>query len=399
MRRCVVLLAGCLLAADWPQHLGPQRDGVAGGENFTLNPAPAVLWKHDVGPGWAAPIVQGEQLVIFHRQKNDEVIDCLNALTGKPLWTSRYRTRYVDSFGFDEGPRATPVIADGRIFTLGAAGELTATRLTDGKQLWQRPLKTDYAAPQGYFGIASSPIVVGEKLIVNVGAKGASVVAFDVATGKEIWKSGNDAASYSSPTLVTLGKQSRVLFYTRTGLLGIDPESGKILFSETWRPRIDASVNAATPLAWNDQIFISTSYQRGGILFQVKDDSLTTIWSNDDVMSNHYNTAILAEGKLFGIHGRQEERPDLHCADWATGKLLWSQKRFGCAGLICMGSTIFAQAENGDFVAFAVDVKAYRELARVSVLQSPVRALPALANGIWYARDGDQLIALDLRKK
>jgi len=182
-------------------------------------------------------------------------------------------------------------------------------------------------------------------------------------------------------------------------LLGLDPATGAVAFSHPWRPRIETSVNAATPLAWGDEVFISTSYQTGAILLLVKGDELTEVWSGDDSMSNHYNTAVRVKGELYGIHGRQEQKPELACVDWKTGKSLWTQPKFGCAGLIATADgVILAVAEGGDLVAFAASPAAYKEMSRLKILDAPVRSVPALANGRLFARDGKKLVCVEVGK-
>src|SRR5262249_44551525 len=148
--------------------------------------------------------------------------------TGKQEWVSAYPTKYRDDFGFDEGPRATPLVADGKIFTLGANGDLRALELPTGKELWKRNLLADYKADKAFFGVASSPILIDKKLLVNVGGKGAGVVAFDAATGKELWKATSDPASYSSPVAAEIDGKPAAVFLTRFGLRVFNPANGKV---------------------------------------------------------------------------------------------------------------------------------------------------------------------------
>src|SRR5829696_7928841 len=216
MSRLLLLALPFLLAADWPQHLGPDRDGHSA-ETGLLRAwpkgGPEVVWKRDVGTGWAGPAVAGDRLILFHRVGDEEVVECLDPATGAGRWKSAYRTAYIDEFEFDNGPRATPLIADGRVHTLGADGDLRAWDLATGKELWVRKVNKDYRVPKGFFGVATSPVLAGGKLLVNVGAKGAGVVAFDPATGKEVWKAGDDGVSYSSPVLGKLGDQELAVFF------------------------------------------------------------------------------------------------------------------------------------------------------------------------------------------
>src|SRR5262245_5828196 len=216
-----------LLAADCPQHLPPSRDGHSAETGLLRawpKDGPARLWTRDVGAGWAGPAVVGDRLILFHRVGDEEVVEALDAANGKSMWKSTYRTRYVDDFNFDNGPRATPLVADGNVFTLGADGDLRAWDFQTGKALWARNVNKDYRVGKGFFGAAASPMLAGGKLLVNVGGKGASVVAFDPAAGKELWKAGDDEVSYSSPVLAKIDGEELAVFFTREGLLAVSPD-------------------------------------------------------------------------------------------------------------------------------------------------------------------------------
>lgn len=397
-----IALLPMIAGADWPQHLGPHRDGHSvetGLSRSWPKDGPPRLWQKEVGLGWAAPVVAGDRLIVFHRVDGDEVVECLDPATGKQTWKASYRTRYVDDFGFDDGPRSTPLIADGKVFTLGANGDLRAWDLPTGKALWDRNVNKDYGVPKGYFGVATSPILVGGRLMVNVGAKKAGIVAFDPTTGKEIWKAGDDGASHSSPVAAKIAGDELAVFFTRAGLLAVAAETGDVKYTHPWRPRINASVNAATPVVVGDRMFVSTSYSTGAIVLEAGKGELKEVWSGDDSLSNHYSTPVHVDGFLYGVDGRQESGPRLRCIEFATGKVRWTKEGFGCTGLIAIDGLFVATPENGDAVLFETTASAYKELARTAVLDSPVRALPALANGRLFVRDKSKLIALNLMKK
>lgn len=403
MHRFVLPFLPLLLAADWPQHLGPTRNAHStemGLLRLWPKDGPAVLWNKDVGSGWAGPVVSGERLIVFHRVENDEVLECLDPSNGKALWKVAHRTRYMDDFNFDDGPRSTPLIADNTVYTLGADGDLRACSLENGKLLWERNVNKDYRVTKGFFGAATSPLLVDGKLLVNVGGKGAGVVAFDAKTGDEKWKSGDDAVSYSSPVLGKLGGEELAIFFTREGLLAVKPANGEIRYQHPWRPRLQASVNAATPIASEGRVYLSTSYGTGAIVLEVNKGKLESVWEGDKSISNHYSTPVLVKGFLYGIDGRQEGgRAELRCVEWATGKVRWSEKAFGCAGLINADGLILACRENGNVVLIDPSPDGYKELAQAAVLDSPVRAHPALANGRLFVRDSKKLIALEVGKK
>ena len=393
-------LAPALSAADWPQYLGPTRDGHSAevGLNWAWpKDGPPVAWKVDVGSGWAGPVVAGDRLILFHRVGDEEVVACLDPATGKEKWKATYRTRYRDDFMFDDGPRATPLVAGDRVFTLGPNGDLHGWELATGKKLWHRNLLADYGAPKGYFGVACSPVLAGGKLLVNVGAKGAGIVAFDPATGKEVWKATDDPASYSSPTVAEDGGKTIAVFLTRSGLVAVEPDGGKVRFTFPWRPRIDASVNAATPLVWKDEIFLTVSYNTGAVLLRAKGGELEEVWSNDRSLSCHYNTPVRVGEYLYGVHGRQEGVAGLRCVEWKTGAVKWSVPRFGVASLTAVDGGLLALTEAGELIRFDASPDSFKERARAKVLDTPTRAAPALADGRLFAREGSKLVCVKLK--
>jgi outer membrane protein assembly factor BamB len=389
-------------AGDWPQFLGPTRDGVSGETGLLWQwPAggPPRVWEVALGQGWSGPVVSGGRVLIFHRDGDSAVLDCLNQADGARQWRYARPTDYRDQFGFDEGPRATPTVAGGRVFALGANGQLSAVELATGRELWYRDLHGDYKVPQGFFGAAGSPLVEGKLLIVNVGGRGAGVVAFDTETGKEAWKATDDAASYASPITATVNGTKLIIAFTREGLVTLNPTTGVVRARERWRSRMQASVNAATPLVVGDRLFVSATYGTGAALWRLAPTGIDVVWKGDNVLSSHYNTSVYSDGHLYGSHGRQEEGASLRCVEWATGKVRWEQKGFGCATIISVEGRLLAFTERGDLVAFAADPTAYREEARAHIRDGPCRAAIALADCRVYARDGKKLVCLDLRPR
>jgi outer membrane protein assembly factor BamB len=254
--------------------------------------------------------------------------------------------------------------------------------------------------PKGFFGVATSPVLASGKLLVNVGAKGAGVVAFDPATGKEVWKAADDGVSYSSPVVAKLGGEDLAVFFTREGLLAVTPDSGEVRCKQAFRPRAQASVSAMTPVVSGDRVFLSTAYQTGAVVLEVKKGKVEEVWQAPDVLDCHYNTPVLLKGHLYGIDGRQESRAaKLKCVEFATGKVRWSKDGFLCTSLIHADGLFLACTESGDVVLFEASPDSYKELARASVLDEPVRAPPALAGGRLYVRDGKKLVALQVGKK
>jgi outer membrane protein assembly factor BamB len=411
----ILLLAAALLGAaaqdvspvasatgDWPQILGPHRNGIYTGPEIVPSfprTGPPSLWTRDVGAGFAGPAVAGDRLILFHRVNNRETVEAMDASSGKTIWTFDYPTSYRDDFGFDEGPRAVPVIAGGRVFTHGADGMLHSVDFVSGKGLWSVDTRKVFEAPKGYFGVASSPVVDGARVLVNVGGTKGGIVAFDAASGKTLWTATSDEASYSTPIVADIGGQHTGVFFTRTGLVAVDPATGKVRYQYRWRARQAASVNAATPIVDSDRIFLSSSYSTGAVLLQVANNTVTPIWSGDESMSNHYSTSVLKDGYLYGFDGRQEFGQTLRCIEFATGKVMWNVDGFGAGTLLVAGDTLVITRETGELALAAASPKAFRFNARAQLVKGVVRAYPALANGRYYVRNERQLAAFDLRRR
>jgi outer membrane protein assembly factor BamB len=395
------LLCGSAVAGDWPQFLGPTRNGIAAeGGLATSFPkdGPRVIWECDVGSGWSSPIVAGGRLILFHRLGDEEIVTCLNAATGKEHWKFAYATGYVDDFGFDPGPRATPLIAGKHVYTLGAEGKMHCLELETGTKVWDRPLNDDYRAAKGFFGVATTPLLEGDLLLVNIGGKDAGIVAFNKTTGKEVWKATKDAASCSSPVVATIDGARHAFFLTREGIVSLDPANGNVRFSKRWRSRNNASVNASSPIVVGQEAFFSASYDTGAFLLTAKKDGFDEVWRNDESLSCHYGTPIYHDGFAYGFHGRQEQKASLRCIDWKTGKVQWTKDRFGCGSMILAGELLVILHETGELVLAEASSKEYKELARATVLGAACRAHIALANGRLYARDTKKLVCLELKK-
>lgn len=388
-------------ANDWPQYLGPSRNGIYAGpalaDTWGAN-GPKVVWRKQVGQGFAGPAVVGNRVILFHRVGNEEVLESLDAATGDSVWRYAYPTRYRDDFGFDEGPRAVPVVADGVIYTFGAEGQLHAVDLAKGTRLWSEDTMKRFGVPKGFFGAAGSPLVEGGRVIANVGGDKAGIVAFEAKTGKVLWSATDDDASYSSGVAATIGGRRLGVFLTRDSLVGLDPASGMVQFQRRWRARIAASVNAATPIIVGDEIFVSAQYGPGAGVLRVNGSQLTDVWTSDDVLSNHYATSVFYNGYLYGFHGRQEFGPSFRAVEFQTGTVKWSQEQFRAGSVLLAGDRLLITREGGELILASASPQAFKPIARAQILQGVVRPYPALADGLLYVRNENTLVCLDLRK-
>lgn len=393
--------------ADWPQFLGPSRDGVYPGSNVasTLGEGgPRAVWKREAGEGFSGPVIARGRLILFHRQGDREVVECLDAETGAEKWSRGHATGYRDAYGAeDDGPRATPAIAAGRVHVLGAEGKILALDLETGGVLWTADARERFGASEGFFGFAASPLVEGGRLLLLLGGRdGAGIVALDPSTGRTLWKATSDEASCSSPVAATIHGTRHAIFFTRSGLKDLDPATGAVRFELPWRARIAASVNAASPLVVGDLVFISASYQTGAVCLRARAEGgggppFEKVWSSDEALSNHYATSVHHGGRLYGFDGRAEYGPKLRCVELETGKVLWTKEGLGGGSITRAGDRLLILTVDGELILLPASPRAYEPSARARLLDGPVRAYPALVKGRLYARGARALVCFDLR--
>jgi outer membrane protein assembly factor BamB len=396
----LTLAAGQARGNDWPQFLGPLRSGVSTEHVATKWPASGLpqRWKRPVGAGFSGPVVAGGRVILFHRKGTDEVVDCMESESGKLLWTKRYPTTYRDDFGFSNGPRATPTLAEGKVLTFGAAGVLSCWELSSGALAWRNDTVESFGARKGFFGFACSPLVEAKKVLLNVGGlKDSGIVAFDLETGAVAWRATDHEASYSSPVAATMNGERHVFFFTRAGLVDLDAIRGKVRFEFPWRARMSASVNAATPLVVGDRVFVSASYRTGAALLRVSGEQYELVWSSRDTLSNHYATSVVKEGHIYGFDGRQEHGPQLSAITLEQGKAVWTHTGLGAGTLMLVKDGLLILTEDGKLVLADASPKEYKERARATLLPGVVRAYPALSNGLFYARNESTLVCVDVR--
>jgi outer membrane protein assembly factor BamB len=320
---------------DWTRFLGPTMNGVSTETKISRKLPPPLVWEMKKGTGYTSPAIQGDRLVYLHRNGGQEFIECLHPETGARHWQSSYPTGYTDRYGYNNGPRSSPVIDGDRVYTLSAQGVLHCVALESGRVLWKRNVNVDYKVPQDFFGTAGTPLIEGGAIVLNVGApEGPCVVALDKSTGKELWRAGKEwGPSYASPMPATIHGRKRVMVLAggesqpaTGGLMLIDPANGKVDFSFPFRSRSFESVNASCPVSFDDnKIFVSASYRAGGALIEVQPDfSHKELWRVSD-FGMHFSTPLYRNGYLYGFEGRNEPDASLACLDVATGKVIWRE--------------------------------------------------------------------------
>jgi outer membrane protein assembly factor BamB len=369
--------------SDWPQWRGPQRNGISKETNLgTAWPGagPRKLWSAQLGQGYSGVTVLGNRLYTMGNARETDYIHCLNADTGKIVWQHKYPCGSGD-YG---GPRSTPTISNGRVYTLSREGHALCLNAATGTVLWQQNLRA--SVPQ--WGFTSSPLVLGSRVLLNAGANGT---ALDATTGRVLWGGSGGGAAYASAVPFTAGGQSGVAIFAASGLVAVDPANGRVLWQHPWTTSYD--VNAADPIFSGDDVFISSNYGKGGALLRVSGGRPQVVWENRS-MKNHFNTCVLLDGSLYG-----NDENTLRCIDWRTGAERWSLRGIDKGGLIAADGKLLVLTGRGELVVLAATPTKLTELARAGVVSGTCWTHPTLAGGRLFARSQEgALVALDLRK-
>jgi outer membrane protein assembly factor BamB len=397
-------MAACAAKADdWPRWRGPRQDGISQETGLLKKwpkDGPRQLWKTDLSGGFSAVVVAGGRLFTQTKEKNQEVVVCLEAATGKELWRYRYDCDYAAHPAFTgggmpksrTGPRATPAVDGGHVYTLGSTGILLCLEATTGKQVWQQDLLkiADRTCPS--HGYCFSPLVAGEHVYVQPGgSNGKSVAALDKKSGSVIWTVLDDPPGEGTPVWAELNGVPEVIFFTGKGAVGIAPQDGKLLWRYPWSTRYD--LNIATPIFADGRVFISSNYGTGGAVFQLNGGGEpATIWKSL-AMQNHISTSVLYQGNLYGFSERR-----FRCVDFQTGGVKWDQSGLGRGSLMIADNHLIVLGDDGQLVLAKADPTAYAEVCRCQVFEKGTLTwtMPVLSDGRLFIRSQDALLALDL---
>ena len=444
--------------SDWPQFLGPNHDNTSS-ETGLLDRWPAKgppqVWEKDVGSGYGAPSVIGGLLVLHHRVGDDEVVEAMDAATGKTKWRHQDPSHFRDQFGYNNGPRCTPLLTSNVCFTFGAEGLLTCLSLTDGRVVWQRDTAKEWNVPEPFFGVGSTPLLEDGKLIVMVGGQPDSgVVALNPATGKTIWESvgrktwsgvtpitwraskpyqwtGSEMlASYSAPIAATIHGQRHLLCFMRQGLVSLNPTNGEVRFRRWFESPVNESVNAITPVVQDDVVLISAAYYRiGAVALCLRADgrSFDELWRSPQnafernpatgdypapVFEVHFSTPVVHAGFLYAFSGRNEPDASFRCVELKSGRLMWSRDEswpghsreqppvYGRGSAILADSKLIVLGEGGKLGMFRLNPTKPQEICawQIPQLRYPCWAGPVLAHKKLYLRSEDKLLCYNLAR-
>lgn len=410
MRLCIIplYLAVCsttVWATDWPQFLGQSRNGIStetGLIDSFASSGPKTRWRVPGGVGMSAVVVQEDYAITTWNADGKQLLVALDAESGKVKWQTDMGEAYENGMG--NGPRATPTIARGNVFAYSGEGILIAAELNSGKLLWHKDVMKEMSAEPSEYGMSSSPLVVGDSVIVHAGAVDGAVVAFHVSDGKLLWQCGSGHAGYSSPTLMEVAGITQVVSITGTAVMGISPDNGTILWNYPFET--DYGCNTASPVSIDGGVFISAGENHGSVLLDVKKEkeqfAVSERWKSlnaKSVMRNEWQTSIVVGDYLYGFDNVGAAGPVSHfsCIEAKTGKPVWQQSRFGKGNLVYADGKFYLTTSEGELVIARADAKGFKELSRVSLVGMNRQTI-SIASGYGYLRDDNEVVCIELKK-
>lgn len=376
----------------WTNFRGPNRDGRYD-EMAVLTTWPAQglspLWKQPAGLGYSSFTIADGRAYTIEQRRKQEVVAAYDVNNGRELWLQGWNAEYSDSTG--DGPRTTPTWDDGRLYALGATGELRCLDAKTGAVIWGKNILSDNQAENLQWAMAASPLIVDDKVIVLPGGSGGkSVVAYNKMTGAPVWKSQNDRQAYVSPMLVTLAGRRQILVVSSSRVFGLAPENGALLWSQTWDT--DMGINVSQPIVVDkNRFFISSGYGKGASLMEVTGagNSFTArnVWENIN-MKNKFNSSVLHEGYIYGL-----DEGILTCLDVNTGVRKWKGGRYGYGQVIVASGHLIVMSDAGELALVKASPTEYSEVARFAALQGQTWNYPAIAGGRLFVRNANEMAA------
>ena len=402
--KALIVLAGIALlfgqvaaqsAGDWPQWRGVNRDGISKETGLLKQwPAdgPALLWKAaGAGGGYSSFSVANNRLYTMGLRGTREFVVAFDVTNGKEVWATPHGGAFRNDRG--DGPRGTPTIDGDRLYALGGNGDLSAIETRTGKVVWTMNVLEKFGGSNITWGISESPLVIGDKVLVNAGGPGASIVALNKKDGTVIWKSQSDRAGYSSAVPVQIGNTTQVVFFTHTRAVGLDPKDGKLLWE--YGRAANNVANAATPIVRGNKVFISSDYGTGAGLVEVSASGAKEVYFTKD-MRNHHSSSILIGDHLYGFSGGI-----LTAMKFDTGEVAWKDRSVGKGAIVFADGHLYALSENGVVGLVEATPTGYVEKGRFRIQQDslPTWAHPVVAGGRLFIRDQDTIYAYDVKAK
>lgn len=387
--------ADSALTSSWPGFRGQNRDGVYRGSVRASWEDLAAMWKKPIGGGHASFAIAGGRAFTIEQRRSSEVVAAYDVLTGQELWTNAWPARFTQWMGGGEGPRATPAWADGFVFALGARGELRCLDAATGRLVWRRNILQDAGAKNLRWGMAASPLIAGDAVIVLPGGpKGQSVAAYDRRTGKRLWTALDDKQAYVAPMQVTLLGVPQFLIVSAKRLVGLSLDRRDVLWEFPWVTDHDAS--AAQPIVVDDRrVFYSSGYGAGAVVVELTKAgdrfAVREVWRTNR-MKNRQSSSVLHDGFIYGL-----DEGILACLDASTGELKWKGGRYRHGQVLLAGDHLVITTEDGALVLVAADPARLREIASVPAVEGRTWNVPAFADGILLVRNAEEMAAFDLR--
>lgn len=387
--------ATALTAADWPNYRGPTHDGISAEKGWQAqwpDDGPAILWKAEVGTGFASFSVADGRVYTTGNQEDDDSVFCFDAVSGRQVWRHTYPAD-LDPKYYEGGTSATPTVAGGKIYQLSRWGDAMCLDAASGKVAWQKNLQKEAGVRIPDWGYAGSPLVQGKHVLFNMGEAGICVEA---ATGKIVWKSADKKAGYSTPLPVQRNGKNLILLGNASNYLAVDATTGSQVWSFPWATAY--GVNAADPVLSSNLVFISSGYEKGAALLKWSGDSVSAAWQNKE-MRNQFNSCVLHKGHLYGIDGNHD-KASLKCLELESGKTKWSEKSVGAGSLMMADETLIVLGAKGELMTVPAAPDRFAAISRAQVLKGKCWTAPVLANGLIYCRNAaGSVVCLDVRKK
>ena len=387
-------------AADWANWRGPTHNGIStetGWVSAWPTNGPAQLWKSSVGTGFSSMSISHGRVYTMGNTKDVDTVFCFEAETGKELWKYSYDCP-TDPKYYEGGPSATPTVDGDSVYTLSRKGQVYCLSADSGKVLWSTNVASTNGGALGLtipmWGFASSAYIDGDLAIFNLGKAGT---AFNKKTGAVVWTSEKEAAGYSTPVPCSFDGKSAIALLVAQAVVALEPQTGRELWRFPWKTGYD--VNATDPIIAGDKVFISSGYDHGAALIQIKEGKAEQVWENKKVR-NHINSCVLSEGYLYGFDGNAGDGAKFVCVELKTGEIKWSQDGLGSGSLVLADNKLIIMSSSGELVVATPSPEAFKPLSRAKVLEGKCWTTPVLANGRIYCRSakGD-LLCLDVKVK